>query len=302
MKLILNKIYNQDCLTFMRKTASKSFDVIVTSPPYNINKDYSVYKDNKERNEYIKWMRKIARASYRVLKDDGSFFLNIGGKPSDPLLALDIVHKFAEVYKLQNVIHWIKHISIPQDLQSSGNSLNGDVSYGHFKPINSDLYLNQAQEYIFHFTKNGNVPLDKLSIGVPYQDKSNINRWSRKEDKRDRGNVWFIPYETRVGNYKNPMLHPAEFPVKLPYLCIKLNGIKQDMIVYDPFMGIGSTALASKSLGVSYVGTEIDLKYIEIAEKRIIGYTSQPNHGVSYNSEKEIKAQNTLPMNDSFSK
>ena len=74
------------------------------------------------------------------------------------------------------------------------------------------------------------------------------------------------------------------------------------MIVYDPFMGIGSTALASKSLGVSYVGTEIDLKYIEIAGKRIIGYRPQPNHGVSYNSEKEIKAQNTLPMNDTFSK
>ena len=110
---------------------------------------------------------------------------------------------------------------------------------------------------------------------MPYQDKSNIERWSRKEDKRDRGNIWFIPYETKVGGFKNPILHPAEFPVKLPYMCIKLHGVSNDMVVYDPFMGIGSTALACKLIGVKYVGTEIDEKYIEIAEKRISDFLSQ---------------------------
>lgn len=291
-KIRLNTIYKQDCLAFMRKLEAGIFDVIVTSPPYNINKDYSVYKDNKERNEYIKWMRKVAKASYRTLKDDGSFFLNIGGKPSDPLLPLDVARKFAEVYKLQNVIHWIKHISIPKDLQSTGNSLNGHVSYGHFKPINSDLYLNQAQEYIFHFTKRGFTKLKKLSIGVPYQDKSNIDRWSRKEDKRDRGNVWFIPYETKVGAFKNPMLHPAEFPVKLPYLCIKLHGKTPDMVVYDPFMGVGSTALACKLMRVSFVGTEIDEKYIEIAENRIRECFRPPHLTIEF-SKKNV--EETIP-------
>ena len=183
-----NTIYREDCLSFMGGIEGSIFDVMVTSPPYNINKGYSAYKDNKDRNEYIEWMKNIAKASYRVLKDDGSFFLNIGGKPSDPILPIEVAVQFAEVFKLQNVIHWIKHISVPKE--SNNNSPDAYVSYGHFKPINSDLYLNQAQEYIFHFTKRGNTKLDKLSIGVPYQDKSNIphRRKSIKHCRTDRGN------------------------------------------------------------------------------------------------------------------
>lgn len=253
----------------MRNIKDPLFDVIVTSPPYNINKVYTIYKDNKERDEYLDWMQKIAISAYSVLKDDGSFFLNIGGKPSDPMLPIDVAQRFSKIFSLQNVIHWIKHISIPKDSARPSTDLNGDISFGHFKPINSDLYLNQAQEYIFHFSKHGKTKLDKLSIGVPYKDKSNISRWNSKSDKRDRGNVWFIPYETKVGSYKNPMVHPAEFPVKLPYLCIKLHGITKETLVYDPFMGIGSTAVACVRLGVRYVGTEIDHSYVLISEERV---------------------------------
>jgi site-specific DNA-methyltransferase (adenine-specific) len=97
---------------------------------------------------------------------------------------------------------------------------------------------------------------------VPYQDKTNIGRWkSATEDKRDRGNVWFIPYPTI--NEGRP--HPAVFPEKLPYLCIKMHGVKKGMVVHDPFMGIGTTALACIHLGVNYLGTEIDSDYNKVA-------------------------------------
>ena len=105
-------------------------------------------------------------------------------------------------------------------------------------------------------------------IGVPYQDKSNIGRWkAAKEDKRDRGNTWFIPYTTIKS--KKERLHPATFPIKLPEMCIKLHGIKDDMLVADPFSGIGSTAIASLSLGVSFVGFDIDNGYIDEAIQRL---------------------------------
>lgn len=269
MKLKLNHIYEQDCIDFIEKLRVPTFDIIVTSPPYNINKEYTTYKDNRDREIYLEWMRHVAEASFRILKEGGSFFLNVGGKPSDPKLPLDVAMEFAQVFVLQNVIHWIKHISIPRGTDNKAVDLNGDVAVGHFKPINSDLYLNQAHEYIFHFSKDGRTALDKRAIGVPYKDKSNINRWGGKQDIRDRGNVWFIPYDTKVGAYRNPMLHPAEFPVKLPYLCIKLHGVTPDILVYDPFMGIGSTAVACTKLGVSFVGTEIDKNYISIAEQRL---------------------------------
>ncbi|MDW0176824.1 MAG: site-specific DNA-methyltransferase [Nitrososphaeraceae archaeon] len=244
-------------------------DVIVTSPPYNINKNYRSYVDKKERNEYLSWLSEIARTSYTILKNEASFFLNVSGAPSDSLLPLEVAKAFFDSgYKLQNTIHWIKSISIEkEDLAKTGSfSQSKNVSLGHFKPIISQRFLNDFHEYIFHFTKDGDVKLDKLAIGVPYQDKTNIGRWkSSKEDKRDRGNVWFIPYQT----IRKERPHPAIFPERLPYLCIKLHGIKKGMLVYDPFMGIGNTALACIQLNVNFIGTEIDYGYIQSAKERI---------------------------------
>ncbi len=242
---------------------SVSVDVIVTSPPYNLNKEYGSYKDNKERDEYLNWLYEIAQLSYLILKDNGSFFLNIGGTPSDPILPFEVVDRFRKTgYKVQNTIHWIKSISFEKEDVGKNNGIRNDYSIGHFKPIISERFLTDLHEYIFHLTKVGNVKLDKRAIGVPYQDKTNIGRWkSATHDKRDRGNVWFIPYPT----IQEGRPHPAVFPEKLPYLCIKMHGIKQDMVVYDPFMGIGTTALACMKLGVDYLGTEIDTEYLKVA-------------------------------------
>jgi site-specific DNA-methyltransferase (adenine-specific) len=259
----LNNIYHEDCKVFMKKLSNNmTIDVIVTSPPYNLNKAYGSYNDNKERTKYLDWLRDVAELSYSVLKDDGSFFLNIGGTPSDSMLPFEVVGKFKEAnYRLQNTIHWIKSISFEKADVGKMNTIR-DYSIGHFKPIVSERYLTDLHEYIFHFTKTANVKLDKRAIGVPYQDKTNIGRWkSATQDKRDRGNVWFIPYST----IQESRPHPAVFPEKLPYLCIRLHGLEKDMVVYDPFMGIGTTALACIRLGVNYIGTEIDLEYIKVA-------------------------------------
>ncbi|MDW0315248.1 MAG: site-specific DNA-methyltransferase [Nitrososphaeraceae archaeon] len=265
-------------------------DVIVTSPPYNINKNYRSYVDKKERNEYLSWLSEIARTSYNILKNEASFFLNVSGAPSDSLLPLEVAKAFFDSgYKLQNTIHWIKSISIEkEDLAKTGSfSPSKNVSLGHFKPIISERFLNDFHEYIFHFTKDGDVKLDKLAIGVPYQDKTNIGRWkSSKEDKRDRGNVWFIPYQT----IRKERPHPAIFPERLPYLCIKLHGIKKGMLVYDPFMGIGNTALACIQLNVNFIGTEIDYGYIQSAKERIDNLLNYRRH--SKTSQNTLKGQN----------
>ena len=268
---LLNLVHEKDCMIFMDELPEKSVDVIVTSPPYNLHKKYSKYKDNTKIGEYVAWMGTLAEKSKRILKDNGSFFLNIGGAPSEPWIPFDVAREFSRYFTLQNTIHWIKAIALPKDsteTKSHSNGLNGDVSLGHFKPINTPKYLNQCHEYIFHFTKDGRVDLDKLAIGVPYQHKSNRTRWKVKSNKRDRGNIWFIRYENKQGAFC-PIIHPAVFPEKLPYLCIKLHGIKPKMIVYDPFMGIGTTALACLRLGVSFLGTEIDPKYVKEAAKAI---------------------------------
>ncbi|MEM3415159.1 MAG: site-specific DNA-methyltransferase [Thermoproteota archaeon] len=257
MKGERNKIYQMDCIEGMKKYLDgKEVDVIVTSPPYNIGMEYDIYNDNKKPLEYLKWLFKVAEECKRVLKDDGSFFLNIGGKTSDPLNAMRIALKLEPLFKLQNVIHWVKNISIPREEISKYSNINDDISIGHYKPVFSSRYLNDFHEYIFHFTKNGDVELDVSALG--------IRTGKHKNKIRNRGNIWFIPYET---SSNKP--HPATFPVKLPEMCIKLHGLSKTKLVLDPFMGVGTTAVACKRLGINYIGFEISEKYVKIAEERL---------------------------------
>jgi site-specific DNA-methyltransferase (adenine-specific) len=172
-------------------------------------------------------------------------------------------------FHLQNVIHWIKSIAIEEPTNGHNGKTPPVLSRGHYKPINSPRYVHGCHEYIFHFTKTGDVPLDRLAIGVPYQDKSNVSRWSSAaEDIRCRGNTWFIPYAT-IQSRDRQRPHPATFPPRLPEMCIRLHGRERVTTVLDPFMGIGSTALAAVKLGLGVIGYEIDPEYFKVACERL---------------------------------
>lgn len=243
-----------DCIVGMKSLAPASVDVVVTSPPYNLGINYSAYHDKLAGDEYIFWCYDWAKKIKRVLKPDGSFFLNIGGD-----LAMHVACELQCLFQLQNTIHWIKAISI-----ENGKGTN---SYGHFKPINSTRYLNDLHEFVFHFTHHGTTKLDRLAVGVPYADKSNIARWSHTngKDKRCRGNTWFIPYKT-IQQRAKQRPHPATFPTELAVKCIRLHG-RKDCTVLDPFLGIGHAALGAKESGLvsQFYGFDIDAEYIKIA-------------------------------------
>jgi site-specific DNA-methyltransferase (adenine-specific) len=259
--------YLKDCIAGLSENVGeKSVDVVVTSPPYNIGIGYSSYKDTLPREKYLAWMGEVGAAVKRALADDGSFFLNVGNKPKDQWIAWDVASVMRKHFVLQNVIHWVKSIAIGKADAGNYPNIAGDIAVGHFKPIVSNRFLNDCHEYIFHFTKAGDARLDKLAVGIPYQDKSNIGRWkAAKQDRRDRGNTWFIPYETIQSKSDRP--HPATFPVRLPEMCVKLHGSAK--LVVDPFTGIGSTAVAAMRLGVQFVGFEIDREYLDLAIARL---------------------------------
>lgn len=258
--------YLQDCIAGLNGLDEKSVDVVVTSPPYNIGVLYNSYHDRMPREKYLAWIQNVGRAIKRVLADDGSLFLNIGNRPKDQWIAWDVASALRRDLVLQNVITWVKSIAIAKADAGNYPAITGDIAVGHFKPVVSDRFLNDCYEYVFHFTKAGNARLDKLATGIPYQDKTNIGRWKRAgQDLRDRGNTWFIPYQTIQSKKDRP--HPATFPARLPEMCIKLHGHAR--LVADPFAGIGSTALAAKKLGISSVGFEIDRDYIDTAVARL---------------------------------
>ena len=104
---------------------------------------------------------------------------------------------------------------------------------------------------------------------MPYQDASNIKRWAAAGDgRRCRGNTWFIPYET-IQSRDRDRPHPASFPPKVPEQCLRLHGLERAGMVLDPFLGLGSTAIAAARLGLDFVGIEMDEHYLKEAVKRV---------------------------------
>jgi site-specific DNA-methyltransferase (adenine-specific) len=253
------KIIHGDCLEVIPYAfKQESVDITVTSPPYNLNIQYGQYQDDVPRKEYLKWINDVCEQIKWVLKPEGSLFLNVGFSNTDPWIAMDVANVARKHFILQNSISWVKSIAI--DGESSG----------HFKPINSKRFINCNWENLFHFTKSGEVELDRLAVGVPFTHKSNIKRWkSNQKDLRCKGNCWFIRYKT-VQSKMQKGSHPAIFPIELPESCIKLHGLKDDMVVLDPFLGIGSTLQACQNLKIEEgYGIELDKKYVQEAEIRL---------------------------------
>lgn len=244
--------------------APGSVSAIVTSPPYNLGIRYRTYEDTMPRDEYLAWSGRWIGAARRVLEPDGSLFLNVGAKPTDPWTALDVAQAARQHLQLQNTIHWVKSIAIDKL-----PGLSDDVAVGHYKPINSDRFVNDCHEFVFHFTPDGRTPLDRTSIGVPYQDASNVARWrTGGGNRRCRGNTWFIPYSTIQSRDKDRP-HPATFPPRLPEYCFKLHGLSRVKLAMDPFLGLGSSAVAAAQLGVDFVGVEMDADYLQEAIARV---------------------------------
>ncbi len=248
--------------------AKGSVDAIVTSPPYNLGIQYRTYDDTIPRSEYLAWTDNWVSRAAQVLAPDGSLFLNVGAKPTDPWTALDIAHAVRPHLRLQNTIHWIKSIAIEKALAGARAGLEDDLAVGHYKPINSRRFLHDCHEFVFHFTPNGRTPLNRQAVGVRYQDPSNVARWrTAGSGVRCRGNTWFIPYQT-IQSREKDRPHPATFPPKLPEMCLRLHGLDRTHVVVDPFMGLGSTAVACAELGVSFMGIEMDKSYLKEAVRR----------------------------------
>jgi len=257
-----------DCLKTLPTLAEGSIDLVVTSPPYNLGIAYKSFKDTAPREEFLTWCRTWAAEVKRVMADGASFFLNVGAAPANPLLphqlALALTDGTDPLFVLQNTFHWIKSVTIE-------TPAGEQISAGHFKPINSKRFVNDCHEYVFHLTKSGGVELDRRAAGVPYVHKSNIARWGHTggADLRCRGNTWFIPYET-IQSRDKERPHPATFPVALVEQCVRIHGKGAETRLLDPFLGIGTSAVAARRLGIkNFTGIELDAQYLETARERL---------------------------------
>lgn len=225
-----------------------SIQVCVTSPPYFRKKKYETQYSTYA--EYRAYLREVWTEVRRKLADSGLLFINIGNSFDNQFKSHEIASEVVECgFNLVQSVIWVK---------------------GHHSPVQGDKHLNHLYEYIFIFSKNEDYRLNRLAIGIPYKDKSNIGRWKvAKQDLRCRGDVWYINYETVQSHSEK--LHDAIFPRELPELCIKLGTTGNSDLVLDPFLGSGTTIQAASPLGKRSIGYEVNPKYERIIRKKLAG-------------------------------
>jgi site-specific DNA-methyltransferase (adenine-specific) len=239
----LDVIHQASCED-MQALPDCSVHLMVTSPPYNVGK---AYDNNLTLDEYLAFLRRAWKETYRVLVPGGRACINIanvGRKPYIPLHASIMQDMIEMGFLMRGEIIWDK-----------AASASTSTAWGSWQSATNPT-LRDTHEYIRVFSK-GSYRREKMD-----GRQSTI---SKEEFLEFTKSVWGFPSESarKVG-------HPAPFPVELPYRLIQLYTFSNE-IVLDPFMGSGQTALAARKAGRHFMGYEISAEYIELAKKRIEG-------------------------------
>ncbi len=226
----------------MEELPDSSVHLMVTSPPYNVGKEYD---EDFTLEEYLEFLKRVWREVYRVLVPGGRACINIanlGRKPYIPLHAFIARDMFELGFLMRGEIIWDK-----------GSSAGSSTAWGSWCSA-ANPTLRDVHEYILVFSK------DTFSRKNIHKRRSTITRDEFLEFTKS---VWTFPAISakEVG-------HPAPFPVELPYRLIQLYTYEGE-VVLDPFMGSGQTAIAAIKTGRHYVGYEIEEEYVRLAERRI---------------------------------
>lgn len=229
----------------MSDLPDSSIHLMVTSPPYNVGKDYD---QDLTLDEYLAFLGHVWLQVQRVVVPGGRLCINVanlGRKPYIPLHAMLISSVLALGFLMRGEIIWNK-----------GSSASPSTAWGSRKSA-SNSTLRDVHEYILIFCK------ETFKRPNPAERASTITRDDFLEFTKS---VWTLPTESarKIG-------HPAPFPLELPRRLIELYTFAGEVIL-DPFMGSGQTALAAIQTGRHYVGYEIDEKYVNLAAKRIQGF------------------------------
>ena len=224
----------------MTELKDNSVSLMITSPPYNVGKEYD--KDFTLK-EYLQLLYGVFKETYRVLECGGRACINIANSGRKPYIPLShyILNIMTEIgFIMRGEIIWIK-----------AKGANGSCAWGSFQSASNPV-LRDVHEYILIFSK--------VDFKKAYKGENTI---SKEEFMRDTLSVWYFNTESalKIG-------HPAPFPIELPTRLINLYSYKNDLIL-DPFMGSGTTCVAAKKLNRNYIGYDTENKYCEIAINRL---------------------------------
>ena len=267
--LELNKIHLCDCMEGLKKLDDNSIDLVVTSPPYNLgskkrgkntlwnsNIDYENYTDDRDENEYQQWQIDLCNEIFRVLKPGGSLFYNhkVRSRNNQGILPSSRLLKTDLTFR--QLIIWDRMCSV-------------NVNITHYLP---------TTELIYWMTKGSdNVRFSRQTYQL--------------ESGKNKGQIVAL---TEVWQVKADMNndHPAPYPIELVDRIIPsiLAGGEDNIVVLDPFMGSGTTAISAKKHGCNWIGFEMSEVYKKMAEDRIEKYFADQSFGENLFGEKNETA------------
>ena len=263
------KIINGDCVEVMKSLPDGCIDLLVTSPPYNVNVSYDVYDDGRSMDEYWEFTRQWLKESLRILKDDGRVAINVP-------IELNVQERGGRI--LFNAEFWImmKEVGFKffgmVDLTEDSPHRVRQTAWGSWMSA-SCPYIYNPKECIILAYKKTNKKLTKGESqwkGVPTDieqpDGSIKNKMVyQDDDKKEFMNLVFGRWEYFADTRS---LTKATFSMDIPSKAIKILTYKND-IVLDPFMGSGTSAFAAELLDRRWLGIELSPDYTEIARKRV---------------------------------
>ncbi|MCH7927397.1 MAG: site-specific DNA-methyltransferase [Candidatus Dadabacteria bacterium] len=233
----------------MSMIPDNSLHLMITSPPYNVSKEYD---EDLSLSEYLKMLRKVFTETYRVLVSGGRACINVANLGRKPYIPLSdyISQMMIEIgFNMRGEIIWNK-----------AASASPSTAWGSWMSA-SNPTLRDIHEYILVFSK-GDYKRDRNKTEKETKQntiiKEDFIEWTKS--------IWTFNAESarKIG-------HPAPFPIDLPYRLIQLYSFETDIIL-DPFMGSGTTAIAALKSSRAYVGFEINKDYIQLTNKRVLHY------------------------------
>ncbi len=241
----LNQVINDDCLEIFQDIPDNSIDVTFADPPFNLKKKYNGYKDNQKNEDYLSWCKKWLSEMVRITKPTGSIFVH-------------------------NIPKWLTYFAtILNEISYFKHWIAWDAPSG---PMGKSL---QPSHYgILYYIKN---PEDNKFYEIRYPHKRCRkcgyllkDYGGKKETLHPFGplvsDIWTDIHRIKHNKYRDE--HPCQLPVHLLERLILMSTDEND-IVFDPFVGAGTTVIAAKRLGRKYIGIDIDEKYVNITQEKL---------------------------------
>jgi site-specific DNA-methyltransferase (adenine-specific) len=263
------KIINGDCIEVMKTFPEGSIDLLLTSPPYNVNISYDVHKDDLPMEEYYEWSKDWLREAFRVLKDDGRIAVNV---PNE----LNVQERGGRILFVAEFWMMMKEVGFKfsglVDLTEDSPHRVRQTAWGSWMSASAPYVYNPKECVILAYKKSSKKLSKGVSqwLGTPTEVTTEDGKVKNKmvyqnEDKKEFMNLVFGRWEYFADTKS---LTKATFSMDIPGKAIKILTYKDD-IVLDPFMGSGTSAVAAEVLERRWIGIELSPDYTEIARKRV---------------------------------